>query len=82
MHQDVVGRLTPITSVQSAEAGLLVCLDHRGGVDLPYIATLYEKGVREQSGESVERHADDGAYVAWGPSSHCRDDDRHSEYCR
>jgi len=47
MHQDVVGRQTPITSVQSAEAGLLVCLDHRGEVDLPYIATLYDKGVRE-----------------------------------
>jgi N12 class adenine-specific DNA methylase len=47
MHQDVVGRLTPVTAVQSAEAGLLVCLDHRGEVDLPYIATLYEKGVRE-----------------------------------
>ena len=30
MHQDVVGRLTPITAVQSAEEGLLVSLDHRG----------------------------------------------------
>jgi len=46
MHQDVVGRLRPITSVQSAEAGLLVCLDHRGEVDLPYIATLYGAPVR------------------------------------
>jgi N12 class adenine-specific DNA methylase len=48
MHQDVVGRLTPITAVESAEAGLLVCLDHRGDVDLPYIATLYQKKDQQQ----------------------------------
>src|SRR5262249_11537738 len=41
MYQDVVGRHAPITTVQSAEDGLLVCLDHRGTVDIPYIATLY-----------------------------------------
>ena len=49
MHQDVVGKLTPITTVQSAEAGLLVSLDQRGLVDLPYIATLYEKAFRRSS---------------------------------
>src|SRR5262249_51443747 len=43
-----VGRLAPITAVQSAEAGLLVCLDHRGAVDLPYIATLYQKKGEQQ----------------------------------
>jgi len=40
MHHDVVGRHTPRTTVQSAEDGLLVSLDQRGVVDLPYIATL------------------------------------------
>ena len=43
MQKDVVGRTPPITAVQSAEEGLLVSLDHRGTVDLPYIATLYGK---------------------------------------
>lgn len=65
MHQDVVGRLTPVTAVESAEAGLLVCLDHRGGVDLPYIATLYEKGVREiiaELGDLIYQDPDTGAW--------------------
>ena len=47
MHHDVVGRHTPRTTVQSAEEGLLVSLDQRGIVDLPYIATLYEAPVRQ-----------------------------------
>ena len=47
MHQDVVGRSPPMTSVQSAEEGLLVSLDQKGKVDLPYIATLYPKSVRQ-----------------------------------
>ena len=41
MHKDVVGRSPPVTAVQSAEDGLLVSLDQRGMVDLPYIASLY-----------------------------------------
>jgi N12 class adenine-specific DNA methylase len=45
MTKDVVGRTPPITVVRSAEEGLLVSLDHRGSVDLPYIASLY--GVTE-----------------------------------
>src|SRR5207245_7039066 len=36
-----------ITAVQSAEDGLLVSLDQKGKVDMPYIATLYNKDVRE-----------------------------------
>ena len=47
MQKDVVGRRPPITSVRSAEEGLLVSLNHRGKVDLPTIATLYDKPVRE-----------------------------------
>ena len=47
MHHDVVGRHTPRTTVQSAEEGLLVSLDQRGVVDLPYIATLYQAPVRQ-----------------------------------
>ena len=65
MHQDVVGRLTLITTVHSAEAGLLVSLDHRGAVDLPYIATLYEKGVREiiaELGDLLYQDPDTGAW--------------------
>ncbi len=41
--QDVVSRKASVTSVQSAEEGLLVSLDHKGGIDLPFIASLYGK---------------------------------------
>src|SRR4029077_3747366 len=41
--RDVVGKTPPVTQVRSAEEGLLVSLNQRGTVDLPYIATLYGK---------------------------------------
>ena len=43
MRQDVVGPKPAVTRVTSAEEGLLVSLDQRGGIDLPYIAGLYGK---------------------------------------
>ncbi len=43
MSKDVVGRTPPVTQVGSAEEGLLVSLDQRGRVDLPFIAELYGK---------------------------------------
>ncbi len=43
MQKDVIGKNPPITSVRSAEEGLLVSLDQRGRVELPFIATLYGK---------------------------------------
>jgi N12 class adenine-specific DNA methylase len=43
MTKDVVGKTPPVTHVQSAEEGLLVSLNQRGTVDLPFIATLYGK---------------------------------------
>jgi N12 class adenine-specific DNA methylase len=43
MVKDVVGKTPPVTRVRSAEEGLLVSLNQRGTVDLPYIATLYGK---------------------------------------
>ena len=43
MSRDVVGKTPPITQVRSAEEGLLVSLNQRGTVDLPYIASLYGK---------------------------------------
>jgi N12 class adenine-specific DNA methylase len=43
MTKDVVGKTPPITHVQSAEEGLLVSLNQRGAVDLPFIAALYGK---------------------------------------
>src|SRR5882724_9316214 len=43
MVRDVVGRTPPITHVKSAEEGLLVSLNQRGAVDLPFIGTLYGK---------------------------------------
>jgi N12 class adenine-specific DNA methylase len=58
MLKDVVGRTPPITAVRSAEEGLLVSLDHRGAVDLPYIASLYgesEAKVIEELGDLIYR---------------------------
>jgi N12 class adenine-specific DNA methylase len=43
MTKDVVGKTPPVTQVASAEEGLLVSLNQRGTVDLPYIASLYGK---------------------------------------
>jgi N12 class adenine-specific DNA methylase len=43
MTKDVVGKTPPITYVRSAEEGLLVSLNQRGAVDLPFIADLYGK---------------------------------------
>ncbi|HSX83643.1 MAG TPA: N-6 DNA methylase, partial [Candidatus Saccharimonadia bacterium] len=47
MSKDVVGRSPPVTSVRSAEDGLLVSLNHCGKVDLPYIASLYSGSPRQ-----------------------------------
>jgi N12 class adenine-specific DNA methylase len=43
MVRDVVGKKPPVTHVRTAEEGLLVSLNQRGAVDLPFIATLYAK---------------------------------------
>ena len=43
MKRDVVGRNPPVTRVKSAEEGLLVSLDRKGAVDLPFISQLYGK---------------------------------------
>jgi len=43
MSKDVVGRTPPVTQVGSAEEGLLVALNQRARVDLPFIAELYGK---------------------------------------
>ncbi|HTU22725.1 MAG TPA: DEAD/DEAH box helicase family protein, partial [Gemmataceae bacterium] len=43
MSRDVVGKHEPVTKVASAEEGLLVSLDRKGGVDLAFIAELYGK---------------------------------------
>lgn len=54
--KDVVGRGSPVTQVQSAEEGLLVSLDRRGSVDLPFIAELYgkpEPRILEELGDLV-----------------------------
>jgi SAM-dependent methyltransferase len=43
MSKDVVGQRPPITSVATAAEGLLVSLDRKGVVDLPFISSLYGK---------------------------------------
>lgn len=44
MERDVVGKTNEVTSVQTAEDGLLVSLNQKGCVDLEYIASLYGRG--------------------------------------
>jgi N12 class adenine-specific DNA methylase/SAM-dependent methyltransferase len=41
--RDVVGPKQSVAHVDSAEEGLLVSLNERGGIDLPFIASLYGK---------------------------------------
>lgn len=56
MSRDVVGRTPPVTQVRSAEEGLLVSLNQKGRVDLPFIAGLYgkpEKQVIAELGDLV-----------------------------
>src|SRR2546426_1795960 len=65
MHHDVVGRRPPLTTVQSAEEGLLVSLDQRGVVDLPYIATLYNAPVRQVIAELGDLIYQDPDTQAW-----------------
>jgi N12 class adenine-specific DNA methylase len=58
MLRDVVGKSPPVTSVASAEEGLLVSLDRTGVVDLPYIARLYgkpEEAVIAELGDLIYR---------------------------
>ena len=43
LQKDVVGKSPPVTSVNSAEEGLLVSLDRKGAVDMAFIAELYGK---------------------------------------
>ncbi len=43
MLKDVVGKNPPVTAVATAEDGLLVSLDQRGGIDLAFIRGLYGK---------------------------------------
>jgi N12 class adenine-specific DNA methylase len=65
MHHDVVGRRPPLTTMQSAEEGLLVSLDQRGVVDLPYIATLYKAPVRQIIAELSDLIYQDPDTQAW-----------------
>jgi N12 class adenine-specific DNA methylase len=58
LQKDVVGKLPEITSVASAEEGLLVSLNHRGTVDIPYICQLYGQladRVIEELGDLIYR---------------------------
>lgn len=56
MTKDVVGRAPEVTTVRSAEEGLLVSLDRKGDVDLAYIASLYgrdEARIVEELGDLI-----------------------------
>ena len=65
MKKDVVGPKPPVTHVASAEEGLLVTLDHKGGIDLPYIAKLYGKPEAEIVAELADLIYRDQATKEW-----------------
>ena len=52
MTKDVVGKTPPITHVRSAEEGLLVSLNQRGAVDLPFIAHALRQARSSRSSPS------------------------------
>ncbi len=63
--EDVVGPASPVTSVATAEEGLLVSLNERGRVDLGTIAALYGKdgdAVLAELGELVFLDPETGAW--------------------
>ena len=63
--EDVVGPASPVTSVATAEEGLLVSLNERGRVDPAFIAALYGKdgdAVLAELGELVFLDPETGAY--------------------
>ena len=65
--RDVVGKSPPITSVASAEDGLLVSLDRTGGIDLALISRLYgkpEEAVIAELGELIYRDPESNAWQA------------------
>jgi N12 class adenine-specific DNA methylase len=65
MSKDVVGKIQPITSVRSAEEGLLVSLNQRGKVDLPFIATLYGKPEEQIISELGDLIFHDPEFQCW-----------------
>lgn len=65
MENDVVGRHQPVTSVRSAEEGLLVSLNTRGRVDLPFISSLYhapEQQIIAELGDLLYQDPDTGEW--------------------
>ena len=65
MKKDVVGPKPPVTHVTSAEEGLLVSLNDRGAIDLPYIAKLYGKPESEIVAELGDLIYRDPATSGW-----------------
>ena len=51
LERDVVGRVPPVTSVKTAEEGLLTSLNIYGTVNLPFVGKLYGKTQDEVIGE-------------------------------
>lgn len=65
MHRDVVGKTPPITTVTTAEEGLLVSLNQHGCVFLDYISTLYgkpEEAVVAELGDLIYRDPETGRW--------------------
>jgi N12 class adenine-specific DNA methylase/predicted RNA methylase len=63
--RDVVGKSPPVSRVDSAEEGLLVALDRKGCVDLPFIAELYgkpEEAIVTELGDLIYRDPESGSW--------------------
>ncbi len=65
LQKDVVGQSAPITAVATVEDGLLVALDRKGMVDLPFIAELYgrpEAEIVAELGDLIYRDPETGRW--------------------
>lgn len=65
LRKDVVGPTPVVETVTRAEDGLLVALDRRGGVDLPFISSLYgrpESAVVAELGDLIYRDPETGTW--------------------
>lgn len=65
MLKDVVGRTPPVTSVRTAEEGLLVSLNTHGGVYLDFVAKLYgkpEEQVEAELGDLIFKDPNTGRW--------------------
>ncbi len=70
LQRDVVGDHEAVVEVETSEQGLLVCLDQRGHVDLPYVGQLSGRSVEQVEDELGRLIYRDPVTRAWQTADH------------